>query len=128
MRVFLGLFIVLSLGIFAANMMKYNEIKEETAKLESVLTALEEKQKKLEIEVGSAEKLQEILSNYQLYREMFETSSASSEEWEAYETTLQELREMLNESPYRETLVRIAKEKLNLYFPDEKIIYNDRKQ
>ena len=35
------------------------------------------------------------------------------------------LQELINESDNKEYIVRIAKERLGLYFPDEEIIYND---
>ena len=43
-------------------------------------------------------------------------------DWEARKA---ELQAMINESENKEYIVKIAKEFLGLYFPDEEIIYND---
>ena len=47
---------------------------------------------------------------------------------EILEEQLEELRELINSSENKEYIVRIAKDRLGLYFPDEEIIYNDQNQ
>ncbi len=82
MRVLLGVLIVVSIGVFANSVMRYN--------------ALLEEQKALEAE----------LAEYRRARE--------------------ELQELLDSDMDYEYIVKIAKEKLGLYFPDEEMFPNDR--
>ena len=84
MRVLLGVLVVVSIGVFANIVMRYNALLEEQRELEGELKE---------------------------YREMKE-----------------ELEELLNSEFDYETIVRIAKERLNLYFPDEEIFYNDKNE
>jgi cell division protein FtsB len=44
----------------------------------------------------------------------------------SYEELCEELQELLNSEQDPDYIIRIAKEKLGLYFPDEEIFYNDR--
>lgn len=81
-RVLLGMLVVVSIGMFANSVMRYN--------------ALLEEQKALE----------EDLANYRRARE--------------------ELQELLDSDMDYEYIVKIAKEKLGLYFPDEEMFPNDR--
>ena len=82
MRVLLGMLVVVSIGVFANSVMRYN--------------ALLEEQKALEAE----------LAEYRRVRE--------------------ELQELLDSDMDYEYIVKIAKEKLGLYFPDEEMYPNDR--
>ena len=84
MRVLLGVLVVVSIGIFANSVMRYNALLEEQRELEAQLAD---------------------------YREMKE-----------------ELQELLNSDMDYEYIVKIAKEQLGLYFPDEEIFYNDRNE
>lgn len=84
MRVLLGVLVVVSIGIFANSVMRYNALLEEQRELE------------------------EKLADYQEMKE--------------------ELQELLNSDYDYEYIVKIAKEQLGLYFPDEEIFYNDRNE
>ena len=84
MRVLLGVLIVVSIGVFANSVMRYN--------------ALLEEQRALERELAE-------------YREMKE-----------------ELQELLDSDMDYEYIVKIAKEQLGLYFPDEEMFPNDRNE
>ncbi len=84
MRVFLAVMVVVSIGVFANSVMRYNALLEEQHELE------------------------EKLNQYQEAKE--------------------ELEELLNSDMDYESIVKIAKEQLGLYFPDEEIFYNDRNQ
>ena len=83
-RVLLAVLIVVSIGVFANSVMRYNKLLEEQREMEQTL---------------------------EQYREMKE-----------------ELQELLDSDMDRETIIKIAKEKLGLYFPDEELYYNDINQ
>lgn len=82
MRVLLAVMVVVSIGVFANSVMRYNALLDEQRELE------------------------EKLNQYQEAKE--------------------ELEELLNSDMDYESIVKIAKEQLGLYFPDEEIFYNDR--
>ena len=84
MRVLLGVLVVVSIGIFANSVMRYNALMEEQRELEHKLAS--------------------------------------------YEEMKEELQELLNSDYDYEYIVKIAKEQLGLYFPDEEIFYNDRNE
>lgn len=84
MRVLLAVMVVVSIGVFANSVMRYNALLDEQRELE------------------------EKLNQYQEAKE--------------------ELEELLNSDMDYESIVKIAKEQLGLYFPDEEIFYNDRNQ
>ena len=84
MRVLLGVLVVVSIGIFANSVMRYNALMEEQRELENKLAS--------------------------------------------YEEMKEELQELLNSDYDYEYIVKIAKEQLGLYFPDEEIFYNDRNE
>lgn len=84
MRVLLGVLVVVSIGIFANSVMRYNALLEEQRELEHKLAS--------------------------------------------YEEMKEELQELLNSDYDYEYIVKIAKEQLGLYFPDEEIFYNDRNE
>lgn len=83
-RVLLTVLIVVSIGLFANSLMRYNALEEETAELEAEL------------------------KDYRDEREELQDLLAAAQD---------------GEIDY-ETLVRIAREKLGLYFPDEEIFYD----
>ena len=84
MRVLLGVLVVVSIGIFANSVMRYNALLEEQRELEHKLAS--------------------------------------------YEEMKEQLQELLNSDYDYEYIVKIAKEQLGLYFPDEEIFYNDRNE
>lgn len=125
MRIFLGLLIIISIGICARSIMQYNELNREAEQLEAALIELGEMRAKLIEDIGSAEELKRVLADYRAYNELIDAGTATSEGLEEYQAQLARIREILNSSKNRDYIVRIAKDELNLYFADEEIIYND---
>ncbi|MBQ1229899.1 MAG: hypothetical protein IIW36_05175 [Clostridia bacterium] len=124
-RILLAVMVVVSIGIFANSLMRFNELQREEKKLEEALHNLLETREELNELMGSAESVKALLSDYERYQKAMESDSDLKDaliDWEARKAALQEL---INESDNKEYIVRIAKEKLGLYFPDEEIIYND---
>ena len=127
MRIFIGLLVVISIGICARSIMQYNELNREAEQLEDALTQLNEIRAELIKDLGSADELKRILADYQAYNELIEAGTATSEALEEYQEQLAYIRELLNSSKNKDYIVKIAKDELNLYFADEEIIYNDIK-
>ena len=125
MRIFLGLLIVISIGIFARSIMQYNELNREAEQLEAALDDLHEIRAELIEDLGSAEELKRILADYEAYNELIDAGTATSENLEEYQAQLDYIREILNSSKNKDYIVKIAKNELDLYFADEEIIYND---
>ena len=124
-RILLSVMVVVSIGIFANSLMRFNELQREEKKLEEALHNLLETREELNELMGSAESVKALLSDYERYQKAMESDSDLKDaliDWEARTAALQEL---INESDNKEYIVRIAKERLGLYFPDEEIIYND---
>lgn len=84
MRVLLGVLVVVSIGIFANSVMKYNTLLEEQRELESKLAE--------------------------------------------YEEMKAELQALLDAGYDYDYIVKVARERWGLYFPDEEIFYNDRNE
>lgn len=124
-RIFLGLLIVISVGICARSIMQYNELNREAEQLEAALADLNEVRAELIEDLGSADELKRILADYQAYNELIDAGTATSEALEEYQAQLDYIRELLNASKNKEYIVKIAKDELGLYFADEEIIYND---
>lgn len=124
-RIFLGLLVVISIGIFARSIMQYNELNREAATLELALSELAETRARLIEDLGSADEIKRILNDYKAYKELMDEDSATFEVLEEYQTQMNYIRELLNSSKNKDYIVRIAKDELNLYFADEEIIYND---
>lgn len=125
MRIFLGLLVILSIGICARSIMRYNELNREAERLEAALKELGELRAELIEDLGSAEELKRILADYQAYNELIDAGTATSEALEEYQAQLDRIREILNSSKNKDYIVKIAKDELNVYFADEEIIYND---
>ena len=125
MRIFLGLLVVISIGVFARSIMQYNELNREAEKLENALTELAETRVRLIEDLGSVDELNRILNDNQAYTDLMDADTTTSDALEEYQTQLDYIRELLNSSKNRDYIVRIAKDELNLYFADEEIIYND---
>ena len=83
-RVLLAVLIVVSIGLFANSLMRYNALEDETAELEAELKSYRDERAEL----------QDLLASFED-----------------------------GEIDY-ETLVKIAREELGLYFPDEEIFYD----
>jgi cell division protein FtsB len=127
-RVLLGVIVVVSIGIFANSLMRYNQLVEEEKKLELILNNLIETREELVELLGSGERVEELLSNYEEYQAILASGTAEGEALVLLEEQLAQLRELINSSENKEYIVRIAKDRLGLYFPDEEIIYNDQNQ
>ena len=125
MRIFLGLLVVISIGVFARSIMQYNELNREAEELERALAELDETRARLIEDLGSVKELNRILNDYQAYKELIDAETETSDALKEYQTQLDYIRELLNSSKNKDYIVRIAKDKLNLYFADEEIIYND---
>lgn len=125
MRIFLGLLVVISIGICARSIMQYNELNREAEQLEAALDDLQEIRAELIKDLGSADELNRILENYHAYNELIDAGTATSEALQEYQAQLDYIRELLNSSKNKDYIVKIAKNELNLYFADEEIIYND---
>ena len=124
-RIFLGLLVVISIGVFARSIMQYNELNREALALEDALDDLGKTRARLIEDLGSADELNRILNDYQAYKELIEADTATSDALAKYQTQLENIRELINSSKNKDYIVRIAKDELNLYFADEEIIYND---
>ena len=125
MRIFLGLLVVISIGICARSIMQYNELNREAEQLEAALNELYEIRAELIEDLGSADELKRILADYQAYNELINTETATSEALAEYQAQLDQIRELLNSSKNKEYITKIARDQLGLYFADEEIIYND---
>ena len=124
MRVFLAVIVVVSLVVFANSIMRYNKLLEEEKQLEEIVNDLKVIKEELIITAGSAEKLSNILSDYDEYKEMMSSDSELSAQLGELEMKRAELEQLLNQSENKEYIVRIAREKLGLYFPNEEIFYS----
>ncbi len=124
-RIFLGLIVVISIGICARSIMQYNELTREAEQLEKALIELEDIRAELIEDLGSADELKRILADYQAYNELINSGTATSDVLAEYQMQLDYIRELLNSSKNKDYIVKIAKDELNLYFADEEIIYND---
>ena len=60
------------------------------------------------------------------YNALLEEQRELEEQLEAYDELGAELRELLNSDMDRDYIIQTAKDRLNLFFPDEEIIYNDQ--
>lgn len=125
MRIFLGLLVVISIGICARSIMQYNELNREAEQLEEALADLKDIRAELIADLGSADELKRILADYQAYNELIDSGTATSDALAEYQEQLNYIRELLNSSKNKDYIVKIAKDELNLYFADEEIIYND---
>lgn len=125
MRIFLGLLVVISIGICARSIMQYNELNREAKALEHALDELGETRARLIEDLGSADRLKHVLADYQVYKELAESDTALAADLVEYQAQLDHIREILNSSKNKDYIVKIARDELNLYFADEEIIYND---
>lgn len=125
MRIFLGLLVVISIGICARSIMQYNELNREAEALERALDELGETRARIIEDLGSADRLKYVLADYQVYKELTESDAALAADLVEYQAQLDRIRDILNSSKNKEYIVKIARDELNLYFADEEIIYND---
>lgn len=124
-RIFLGLLVLISIGICARSIMQYNELNREAEQLEKALADLGEVRAELISNLGSAEELNRILADYETYNELINSGTATSEALAEYRQKLDYIRTLLHSSKNKNYIVKVAKEELGLYFADEEIFYND---
>ena len=125
MRIFLAVIVVVSLIVFANSVMKYNKLREEEAKLEAIVTDLRVLKEELILTAGSAERLSEILSDYEEYKRLLNSDTELGVQLAELELKRAELDELLQNAENKDYIVKNAKEKLGLYFPDEEIFYSN---
>lgn len=125
MRVFIAVIVIVSLVVFANSVMKYNKLTEEEEQLEKIVSELRVIREELIITAGSAERLSEILSNYDEYKRLMNEGTELSSQLARLEMMRIELQEMLNDPEVSDYIKRLAREKLGLYFPDEEIFFTN---
>ena len=126
-RILLGVLVVVSIGVFANSVMRYNQLKEEEQQLTLLLEGLNLEIERLGELVDSADQIEELLTNYAEYREMLkETDPELAATIEEIQAKKAEIDAMLANSDNREYIEQIARDRCNLFYPDEEIIYNDK--
>ena len=125
LRVFLILIVVVSIVVFANSVMRYNALLEEQRELEQLLADLNENIEELNELLGSGDAVKQLLNDYEAYERLLNSDSEAGVALEELEERRAKLREMIDSSSNKEYIVRVAKERLGLYFPDEEIFYND---
>ncbi len=125
LRIFLILIVVVSILVFLNSVMVYNQRKKEAEALEKILVELNENIEELEDLLGSGEAVRELLNDYRAYEEMLSSGTQAGKTLEEIEAQKARLQALINSSENKEYIVRVAKERLGLYFPDEEIYYND---
>lgn len=123
--IFLAIVALISIGVFANSIMYYNQIDKEVKDLEETLDSLYQTRAELQDLLGSSEELNDLLSDYRKCDEMLKSNSLEGEVLQKYTQKMKEVRELLQNSKYKDHISKIAKDELNLYFADEKIFYND---
>jgi DNA repair exonuclease SbcCD ATPase subunit len=106
-------------------MLHYLMIFPKREQLETLLTGLNENIEELNELLGSGDAVQQLLNDYEAYEALLNSDSEAGGALEELEERREKLREMIQSSKNKEYIVRIAKERLGLYFPDEEIFYND---
>lgn len=125
-KIFLVTMVLISIGVFANSIMRYNQILAETEDLEAKLTSLYATRAELVEMIGSSEELNDLLSDYRRCRDLINSGTLEGEKLDEYKTRMEEVKRLLDSSENKDYISRIAKDELDLYFSDEKIFYNDR--
>ena len=125
MRIFLGLLVVVSIGVFANSVMYYNDLNREAEALQDALEDLRETRAELEVLLGSAEAVNRLLKDYETCQAILNSGTQAGDILSEYQARLEEIRELLNSSENRDYITRVARDELGLYFADEEIFYND---
>ena len=124
--IFVGVLVVVSIGVFLWSVMYVNERNRETQELRTALAELKETRDELTVMLGSAEAVNDLLSLYAESKDVLENSNVVDVDLlREYEDQLARIREMLNSNKYRRYIERIAREELALYYADEEIFFND---
>ena len=123
----MALLVVVSIGVFANSVMRYNQLKDEEKQLKEMLESLNLEIERLNELLHSAEQVEELLKNYAEYQEMLrERDPELAASIEMIRAKKAEIDEMLASSENRAFIEQIAREQCELFYPDEEIIYNDR--
>ncbi len=125
MRIAIAVIVVVSIVVFANSVMKYNELTKEEEKLEAIVSELRVLREELIITAGSAEKLSEILQDYEQYKLLMSSDTELGSKLMQLEMMRIELDMMLSDPEVSDYIKKIAREKLGLYFPDEEIFYTN---
>lgn len=125
-KIFLAAMILISIGVFANSVMRYNQINAEAEELTRLLDALYNTREELAEMMGSSEELNDLLADYRRCRELIDSGTVEGEKLDEYKQRMEEVRALLSSSKNKDYISKIAKEELNLYFADEKIFYSDR--
>ena len=124
--IFVGVLVVVSIGVFLWSAMYVNERNRETRELRAALSDLKETRDELTVMLGSAEAVNDLLAQYAESKDVLENSNVLDVDLlREYEDQLARIREMLNSNKYRRYIERIAREELALYYADEEIFFND---
>ena len=124
--IFVGVLVVVSIGVFLWSVMYVNERNRETQELRTALAELKETRDELTVMLGSAEAVNDLLAQYAESKDVLENSNVVDVDLlREYEDQLARIREMLNSNKYRRYIERIAREELALYYADEEIFFND---
>lgn len=114
MRVLLGLLIVVSIGIFANSVMRYNEMLETERELKAQKQKLTEAKEQLIELVGSQEQAEALLTCYAEYLELIATNTAENFNQNLIEEKRAQLDALLADRENRAYIEQIAKEYLDL--------------
>lgn len=124
-RIFLGILILIAIGVFARSVMYYNELHKEAEELRVTLTEMRETRDELEEILGSADEVNRLLSSLEECEAVLNSGTHAADLLEEYLLLKDEVLAQLKSSKNRKYIERVAKEELNLYFADEEIYYND---
>ena len=101
MRILLALLIVVSIGVFANSVMRYNQLKDEERRLSAMLDDLNLEIERLHDLLDSAEQVEELLDNYSEYQEMLKQTDPE------LAATVEEIQ------------AKLESENVMIHFPDE---------
>ncbi|MBQ9785251.1 MAG: hypothetical protein IJW29_07100 [Clostridia bacterium] len=127
-RIFLVLLAVIAIGVFAASVMRYNELKKEAEELQKTLSQMRETRDELEEILGSAEEVDRLLRSLEDCEAIINSGTHTGDVLKEYLLLKDEVMAQLKSSKNRKYIERVAKDELNLYFADEEIYYNDINQ
>ena len=105
--IFVGVLVVVSIGVFLWSVMYVNERNRETQELRTALAELKETRDELTVMLGSAEAVNDLLSLYAESKDVLENSNVVDVDLlREYEDQLARIREMLNSNKYRRYIER----------------------
>ncbi len=128
MRIFLGVLVLISIGVFASSVMYRNQLDAEVEMLQEELDALQELRADLEELMGSADEVNRLLDDLEACQAVLDSGAQESALLAEYLGRREEILAKLQTSKYKNYITRIARDELGLYFADEEIFYNDINQ